>query len=187
MHVSSGPLAWSRIPSWLIGASWLFVASASFAVLAGCGSPRPNQNVPAPLPDTPEGKLEGVMQRLRSALEVAHGAAGSGIVSERTSSHKLIKPADGSSNYKAEITIYTKIAVAKTTEPASPKDLTVTAKEKASAKNGADQPLINEKIEPLVEKKTFVLLYDGKRWDLEKEPEGEAERLIFKHALEDQP
>jgi hypothetical protein len=187
MHISTGPHAWSRTPSRLIGASWLLVASVSFAFLAGCGSPRPNQNVPAPLPNTPAGKLEGVMQRLRSALEVAHGAAGSGIVSERTSSHKLIKPVDGNSNYKAEITIYTKIAVAKTAESASPKVQNVTPKEKASAANDLDKPQINEKVEPLVEKKTFILLYDGNRWDLEQEPEGEAERLIFRHALEDQP
>jgi hypothetical protein len=173
----------------LIGASWLLLASASFAILAGCGSPRPNKNVPAPLPNTPEGKLEGVMQRLRSALEIAHGAAGSGIVSERSSSHKLIKPADGQSNYKAEVTIYTKIAVAKSVDdkPASPKDQKATPKEEESPANNLEKPQINEKIEPVVEKKTFVLLYDGNRWDLEKEPEGEAERLIFKHALEDQP
>jgi hypothetical protein len=187
MHLSRGRRKWSRSRSRLIGASWLFLASASFGLFAGCGSPRPNQNVPAPLPDTPEGKLERVMQRLRSALEIAQGAAGSGIVSERTSSHKLIRPSDGSSNYKAEITIYTKIAVAKITQPAPPKNQNATPKEKGPAIADLDKPQINEKVEPLVEKKTFVLLYDGKRWNLEKEPEGEAERLIFKHALEDQP
>jgi hypothetical protein len=167
------------------------VCLAALGALAASGCRRagpPTPVVPAVLPNTPEGKLEGVMRRLRSALEAAQAPAGSGVVSQRTSSHRLIKPADGSSDYKAEITIYTKVAVE---DPQKEKDKEPNGRnaasgDKAAASGKADIPSAGEEMKPMVKKETFDLLYEGDHWKLAEPPKGEIERLCLDYALKDQ-
>ncbi|HEX6964061.1 MAG TPA: hypothetical protein VF175_19490 [Lacipirellula sp.] len=52
------------------------------------------------------------MIRLRTAAVDASAAAGSGVVSQRTVSHRLIPPGGDQDKYRAEVTIKTTIALA---------------------------------------------------------------------------
>ena len=83
------------------------VAAALLATsgLAGCdkasGPELPTMPSGIVVPRTPEEKLDQVMVRMRSALEDAQAASGTGVVSERTCDHKLIPPAADGGKYTA--------------------------------------------------------------------------------------
>ncbi len=144
----------------------------------GCDrQPTPAIAVPARLPDTPEGKLEGIMQRLKNALEIANSARGSGVVSERTASYKLLEPKDSGSSPSAEVTISTTVARdAKADKPSGDE-----GKGEAAEKPAAAGP-----VEPTVKKEVFVLNYERDAWIMAATPKGEVERLLFGAALKGQ-
>jgi hypothetical protein len=142
----------------------------------------PTTAIPAPLPNTPEGKLEGVMRRLKSALDDAQAAAGSGVSSERNSSFNLIKPTDANAPLRAEVTISTKLSARQTKdEKAKGKD-----DEQSNDKNGKQDKASIQPIEPITKNETFSLVYEGDKWKMEKPPEGEIEQLCFDYALKGQ-
>jgi hypothetical protein len=81
--------------------------------LALCGCSKPSNTLPTIEVDTPESKLELVMQRLDSAMINASAAQGSGVVSQRKSSHFLIPPEKEGDPYRAEVMIQTTLSLAK--------------------------------------------------------------------------
>ena len=61
----------------------------------------------APRDDSPESKLERVMERLKFALHAAQAPANTGVVSNRECSYRLVPPSDKESRYTADVTIET--------------------------------------------------------------------------------
>jgi hypothetical protein len=86
--------------------------TVSLGLLCGCSN-----NPPSEIPDvtaaTPEEKLELVMHRLDSAIGDAAAAQGSGVISQRKSSHRLIPPEEEGGQYRAEVMIETIVSLAK--------------------------------------------------------------------------
>jgi hypothetical protein len=96
----------------LFSLSWAMFLTAAASGISGCKESSPPNAVPMLPANTPEAKLEEVMARLRTAVVDAAAAQGSGVVSQRKVSHRLIPPTDGQDSYKAEITIRTTVALA---------------------------------------------------------------------------
>jgi hypothetical protein len=90
----------------------VFFMLAGSALVAGCEESAPARTVPRIVAETPEAKLEVAMERLRSAMIDAAAAQGSGVVSQRKSSYRLIPPVEEHGQYKAEVTIQTVVALA---------------------------------------------------------------------------
>lgn len=184
--------------------SWLkFVVPALLVTIAACGLNGCKQaDSPSAVPvsdDSPEAKLDEIMNRLRTAAADASAAAGSGVVSQRTVSHRLIPPSGDQDKYRAEITIKTTVALAQ--PPANE----VRRQEEAAeeeATEGALDPLAEgeeEMPDPLLEDsaaaeenldegdlqadvsrrtveesretttKVYELVYEDDRWNLAKE------------------
>jgi len=150
------------------------------AVQIGCESrsaPISTSNKTSP-PNSKVGKLERVMERLKEALAAAQPAAGSGVESERKYSYRLIRPENEQSDFKAEVTIVTRTKLAIT-------DAATAAKSGGPVATGpSKQPASAESRKPLQKKEVFVLVYEGDRWKLLTEPEGEVERSVFEYALD---
>lgn len=145
-------------------------------ISSGCDHPSsaPTTVASTPLAATPEGKLEGVMRRLKIALDVAKPAPGSGVRSHRTAMHQLIKPATADGPLKAEVTISTVVGVDQSKG------------DKGKAASGGNSEIAGEQLEPTAKKEVFVLNYEGESWKLAETPQGEVERLAFDLALKDQ-
>lgn len=99
-----------RMVSLTRSVSAVLLAIAVFG-LSGCQQASSPSAVPIS-DDSPESKLEEIMNRLRTAVVDASAAAGSGVVSQRTVSHRLIPPDGDKDRYRAKITIKTTVALA---------------------------------------------------------------------------
>jgi hypothetical protein len=86
---------------------------AVVATALGCGS-ESGGTLPEFTAETPEQKLEQAMQRLDEAIIEASAARGSGVVSQRKSSYQLIPPDEPGGQYRAEVTIETRLALSPT-------------------------------------------------------------------------
>jgi hypothetical protein len=164
---------------------------SALALVVGCDNQgTPTTPVPPPLPNTPEGKLKGVMMRLQSALNDAQAAAGSGIKSERKASDKLLQPEGEGKPLRAEVTITSRIEVTPQEDDKAKADKN--AKAKADAKSAEekaadlDTPKTAAAIQPLVKKETFMLVYEGDQWTMPELPKGQIEKLCFEYALKGQ-
>lgn len=166
--------------------------------LAGCDSASGPELSTMPsgivVPKTPEEKLERVMERMRSALEDAQAAASTGVVSERTCDYRLIPPESEGGQYKAEVTLRTKLSLA--TAPAAvtlppsedeeeetePSDLEGEDGEEPLPDNGVTRKAIAQSRD--FKEDVYQLAYAGDRWKLLTKPTGETEKLILEFALE---
>jgi hypothetical protein len=180
-------------------------AALSVSLLSGCQEAPASRTVPKFAAQTPEQKLELVMQRFDSALADAAAARGSGVISERKSSYKLIPPGEGDEPYRAEVTIRTTVALAnapaalplrakKETEPDS---LAADEDDKFSiAKNEDDESLEGDELIPDngvtrraaeqskdVKTDVYELVYSDDRWTLPAEPTDEVAKYLFEFAL----
>ncbi len=147
--------------------------AAALTLALGCErrvAAPPTTPVP-PKGDTPEAKLERVIQRLEFALDAAQGSADFGVTSDRACQHKLIAPTDGEPRYTAEVIVATRRTVTaangKAPAPSAPKEA-----------NGKDQPATSN-----LETEKFLLVYENDRWTLPEKPESETLRLCFESAL----
>jgi hypothetical protein len=95
-----------------LGRLAVVAALLPFALAFGCQRPASGDKSLAERSATPEGQLENVMKRLEYALGLARPAAGTGIESERRSTHRLLPPTDDQSAYEAEVTISTSMGLA---------------------------------------------------------------------------
>ncbi len=159
-------------------AAWLTVPVV--ALVLGC---EPAVRAPVEVTagsDTPEGQLKNVMRRLRYALKNATPAPGSGVVSVRQASHRLI-PAEGEAgSLTAEVTIKTTLSL----EPAAVAGLKQTGKTDDGP--AIDPNKIADAAET-VEKKVYNLIYKDSRWEL-ADPDAELsdiDRRCFQYALSD--
>lgn len=160
-------------------AAWLTVPVV--ALVLGC---EPAVRAPVEVTagsDTPEGQLKNVMRRLRYALKNATPAPGSGVVSVRQASHRLIPAKVDAESLTAEVTIKTTLSL----EPNAVAGL------KQTGKTDDDGPAVDpNKIADAaetVEKKVYNLIYKDSRWEL-ADPDAElsaADRLCFQYALSD--
>ena len=167
------------------------VAPVAMWGAVGCDK-APSKLPPAPAlvaNDTPEGKLDRVMQRLNDAIENAKAEAGSGVISEREAFSRLVRPEGDDGPYEAVITI-------ETTRALAPAALNASARAKLEAEAAkAGEPLDDES-KPLIVKDTqqtetteFPLVYENDKWKLKDEikigPDGELEieRILFGYAL----
>lgn len=166
-------------------------------VFTGCDSPPSGPKIPAAIvvPRTPEEKFDRAMERMESALADAQAAAGTGVVSERTSDYRLIPPTDEGGQYTAEVTLRTKLSLARAPAAAT---LPRTDEEKAAEEAAAEDGELDEEGEIVpdngVTRKAlalsrdeqtdvYKLAYEGDRWKLLTKPKGETEQLIFEYAL----
>lgn len=166
--------------------------------------------MPVPKSDTPEGKLARVVDRLETALENAQAAPGSGVVSTRTASSRLIASQQEGDPLRAEITIHTIVAV----DQATAEQMAKRAEQKIEAKK-AQEPVVpptDEELtegevaveaspepedvkpvdpktltKPMTKDSVFQLVYGDDRWQLATEltPDQATERICFDYALED--
>lgn len=160
---------------------------AALALAIGCERP-----APAPVPtatilpkgDTPEAKLDRVLQRLDFALQAAQGSPNFGVKSDRSFQHRLIPPSKDEPRYTAEVDIETRrLVIAKN----GPKPPAPAPKDKAKAKAG------DESADPArpqsatnIEREKFLLVYDKDRWTLPVEPESETLKICFDSALKEE-
>ncbi len=107
----------------------------SLIVAAGCNSD-PSNTIPEFSATTPEARLELVMHRLDSAIVDAAAAQGSGVVSQRKSSHRLIPPEKEGDPYRAEVMIETIVSLAR-----APAAATLPKKAKEAKPDGPDATL----------------------------------------------
>jgi hypothetical protein len=143
------------------------------------------------VPRTPEEKLERVMERMRSAMEDAQAASGTGVLSERTCDYRLIPPAADGGQYTAEVTIRTKLSLAKApaaaTLPKEEEDAIAAdvAEGEDSEDLGPDNGVTRKAIAQSRDYKedVYQLAYEDDRWKLLTKPEGETEQLILEYAL----
>jgi len=150
------------------------------ALLAGCDRPSPPPIAPIPPKgNTPEAKLERVIQRLEFALDSAKGSPDFGVKSERDSQHRLIPPSDDEPRYTAEVIIATQRTVTAANGGKAPANAQGKG-EKADAK--AERP----KATSNVETEKFLLVYEDDRWTLPEEPESETLRICFESALKEE-
>jgi hypothetical protein len=142
------------------------------------------------VPRTPEEKLERVMERMRSAMEDAQAASGTGVLSERTCDYRLIPPAADGGKYTAEVTIRTKLSLAKAPAAATlpkeeedPKadDVEGEEGEDVGPDNGVTRKAIAQSRD--YKEDVYQLAYEDDRWKLLTKPEGETEQLILEYAL----
>ncbi|RIK76443.1 MAG: hypothetical protein DCC67_13930 [Planctomycetota bacterium] len=170
-------------------------AALGLAVIGGCEqtaqSPAaPTVQMPVPKSDTPEGKLARVVDRLKAALKDAQAAAGSGIVSERTASSRLLTPAEEGQPLKAEVTIHTVVAMDQSAakEADAAVDPAEEGDEPVVEATGEQAPVEAAPLsEPIERKSVFELVYRDDRWQLATEltDEQATERLCFQYALEE--
>lgn len=122
------------------------------------------------------------MDRLKSALESAEPAAGSGVVSERSASSRLLEPAEPGAPYTAEVTIHTVVAVAEPPAKAPPNG----AGGKANVQPTGDDDSRPPEPPPIARDEVYELVFKGDRWELATEltSEQSVERLAFQYALE---
>ena len=133
---------------------------------------------------------------MRSALEDAQAASGTGVVSERTCDHRLIPPATDGGQYTAEVTIRTKLSLANV--PAAATLPPAKGKDGEAAKDEAEQLEGEEGEEPRPDngatrkaialsrdykEDVYQLAYEDDRWKLLTKPKGETEQLILDYAL----
>jgi hypothetical protein len=144
-------------------------------------------NIPPPLPNTPDGKLEGVMRRFKSALEDAHSAAGSGVKSVRTASLRKLEPTAADPAPKAEVTVTATVAVDRTPSEENPDEQARQAAEddKTDAKKGGEKQPPGT-IAPVIQSESFDLTYDGNYWKIVEQPKDEIIRLCIGEALKGQ-
>lgn len=150
--------------------------AAALTLAIGCDrrtAAPPTTPVP-PKGDTPEAKLERVIQRLEFALGAAQGSADFGVKSERACQHKLIAPTDAEPRYTAEVIVATRrrVTAANGKAPAAAAPQEGEGKEKAGTPSPSN-----------VETEKFLLVYDNDRWTLPEKPESETLRLCFDSAL----
>lgn len=152
--------------------------AAALALAVGCGRPAPPPVTMAypPKGDTPEARLERVMQRLEFALSSAQGSPEFGVKSQREFRHRLIPPSDDEPRPTAEVTIETRRLV---TANKGPKQ-TAPPPEGAAAEPAGPRTATN------VEREKFLLVYDNDRWDLPIKPESETLKICFDSALADE-
>jgi hypothetical protein len=168
----------------------------SLLLTSGCNKQANVPSVPAlPPNDTAEGKLARVMQRLDSAIETAQAASGSGVISQRRASHKMLPPSNGSDLPEAVIYIETTRALAPQAINSAAKAKLEAAKAEAE-KQGEEIPEVDGRPlvvddERQVEVDEFQLAYDGQRWKLvtELKPTTEegapsTEYILFDYALD---
>jgi hypothetical protein len=145
------------------------------------------------VPKTPEEKLERVMERMRSALEDAQAASGTGVISERTCDYRLIPPASDGGQYTAEVTLRTKLSLANVPAAAT----LPLSEEEEKAKAGASDDEEGEDPGPDngvtrkaatlsrdYKEDVYLLTYEGDRWTLPTKPKGLTEQLIMEYALD---
>jgi hypothetical protein len=164
-----------------------FSVAVAALLVSGCGRRATSPNLPPPLPNTPDGKLEGVMRRFRSNLEDAHSAAGSGVKSKRSASVRKIEPTGKDSTPKAEVTVVTTVAVDQTPPDESDNPENDPAKQAALAdKSGATEKPVPKTIEPVITNETFALIYDGQYWTIAERPKDQIIRDCIDYALKGQ-
>jgi hypothetical protein len=182
---------------------------ATQALKAPDGTPL---KMPVPKSTTPEGKLARVVDRLTTALENAKPAAGSGVVSTRTASSRMIEPSEPGGPLTAEITIQTIVSV----DQATAEQMSKTAEQKIEARRAAEpafKPIeedgdqtdelaspaaVQEETDvkpvdpktltkPLPRESVFQLVYTDDRWRLATELTADqaTERICFEYALEE--
>jgi hypothetical protein len=160
---------------------FLFIGFAAFATV-GCddrGGPSSGTPVivkPKHPPDSKLGKLDMVIERLKSGLQDAQAAQGSGVQSQRRLSYKLIHPDDN----RAEVTIVTRSKLILDKAKAAGAKPKTGDPEAAPAAEKRPTPA---DVKPVETKETFVLEYDGDRWKLLEEPQGKTEQVLFEYAL----
>jgi hypothetical protein len=139
----------------------------------GCDTePKPRIDAALPQGNSPEAKLERVIERLKFALKSAQGAADYGVVSTRDLRHRLIPPTEKESRPTAEVTILTTITLSNGAETAA-----------AGADGEAEE---NPPPEPTTEKEVFLLVYENGKWDLPNKPKSETLQLCFESALREE-
>jgi hypothetical protein len=168
----------------------------------GCERPASGGKSIAERSATPEGQLENVMKRLEYALDLARPAAGTGVVSERRSAHRLIPPAGDQAAYEAEVTISTSMGLApekvdeiKKQTKVKPVALDSQAPVEGNAEAPADleepQQDPAEKIAAAAEvseTKIYKLRFQNDRWELVDPPADKltgADGECVKYALSD--
>jgi hypothetical protein len=185
----------ARIQSYSRVAQSVCVALVALAVSStgGCNDAGVPPLVPKVTAETPEAKLELVMDRLQTAIVDAAAASGSGVVSQRKIDHRLIPPD------KAEVTIETRLALAKapaavTLSPSDDEESeegaeALTEEDEETPELGADNGVTTRAIEQSrdVQTRVYELGYNGDRWKLltKPEPDDEVGKYLFEYALAD--
>jgi hypothetical protein len=153
---------------------------------------------PKVISNTPQGKLELVMARLKSALAGARSPA-TGVVSRRQVDYRIVNAADDSSPLTAEVTILTStsLRIGQTTQAVRRAQADL-ARKKAQdyspqppdAKSPDDRPADAKEVARSIvdqrkteERQSYTLLYENDRWTMPEKPQGEKEQLLFKYAL----
>lgn len=189
----SVPLRRSRI-GWVIlalcalaaAATWYKLESQRDSKLEFKLPGRPNLNLNL---NTPQGKLELVMARLKSALAGAQTPIATGVVSRRRVDYRLVNPADDRSPLTAEVTILTSTSLhmGQTTQAVRRAQAALARKNsqedppsRADAKEIARTIVERRKTE---QRQSYTLVYDSERWTMPEKPQGEKEQLLFKYAL----
>lgn len=150
-------------------------ALAAAVLFLGCQKPsRPQVPLP-PKGDTPEAKLERVINQLKFALDAAQGSPEFGVASQRDCTYRLIPPSADEKRVTAQVSVTTRRSV--TAESAS-------GKAKGPA---AGTTAVEPAAPPIpVEKEAVLLVYDGNRWSAPEMPESETLKLCFEAALAQQ-
>jgi hypothetical protein len=191
----------ARIQSYSGVANSVRAALVALAVccVAGCTDASAPPLIPKATAETPEAKLELVMDRLQTAIVDAAAASGSGVVSQRKIDHRLIAPDKAGGQYKAEVTIETRLALAKapaavTLSPSDDEeseegDEVLTEEDEETPEIGADNGVTTRAIEQSrdVQTRVYELGYDGNRWTLltKPKPDDEVAKYLFEYALAD--
>jgi hypothetical protein len=162
------------------------VTAVAALLLIGCSrrTATVSPNIPPPLPNTPDGKLEGVMRRMRSALEAAHSAAGSGVKSMRTASVRKLESAANDAAVQAEVTVTTTVAVDQSKGDENPESEAAKQAELDEKGPGETQP--PKTIEPVITQEKFLLAYDGSYWKIAQQPKDDIIRICIDDALKGQ-
>jgi hypothetical protein len=150
---------------------------------------QPNLNL-----NSPQGKLELVISRLRSALAGAQTQIATGVVSRRRVNYRIVNAADDRSPLTAEVTILTSTSLhmGQTTQAVRRAQAALARKK---AQEDSSQPAdampadAKEVARAIVERRkteqrqSYTLVYDSERWTMPEKPQGEKEQLLFKYAL----
>jgi hypothetical protein len=152
------------------------VAAVYLVVAAGaCEREREKPRLAAPIAprdNSPESKLARVIERLKFGLSAAQGAANYGVSSKRECSYRLVPPSGKESNYTADVTIVTTLALTDAESKEAAADPTGASGEPAAPK-------------PTHERQKFKLVYKNDRWELRGKPNSETLQLCFESALKD--
>jgi hypothetical protein len=154
------------------------LAVLALALAMGCEHPvaKPPVALP-PKGDTPEAKLERVIERLKFALGQAKGSPDLGVHSQRDCKYRLIPPSTDERRYTAEVTIQTRVVVAENGATSAaklpPKPPEGAPPAAADAPNSATS----------VDRDKFLLVYDNDRWNLPEKPDSQTLQICFDSAL----